>query len=208
MQENINGDCETQRKCVATGEVIPACGLVRFVRAPDGSVVPDLKRRLPGRGVWVKASYQAVSEAQKRKLFDRGFRAACRIEESLAATTGRLLEEQAMGYLALANKAGLVIQGFDKVEAALVRNKLAVLIGATDGAEDGRSKLKHKCTAPESKPAIIENFTSDQLGLALGRTNVIHAGMSGGGLTRKFVTAAKNISDYLPSSIESYKDKA
>jgi predicted RNA-binding protein YlxR (DUF448 family) len=184
------------RKCIATGKVLPAGELMRFVRSPDGEVVPDVKHKLPGRGVWVSRCHEAISDAQKRRLFDRGFKTQCRIDGDLAARTGRLLEEKALGYLALANKAGLVVQGFEKVDAAIRAGKLAVLIAASDGAEDGRSKLKQRLRACESEAVLIENFASDQLGLALGRTNVIHAGVVGGGLQRKFVEAAQNIAAY------------
>ena len=190
------GNAGAQRKCISTGKVLPSAELIRFVRSPEGGVVPDVKHKLPGRGVWVSRCREAVSDAQKRRLFDRGFKAQCRIEGDLAELTGLRLEDQALGYLALAKKAGLVVQGFEKVDGAIRNGKLAVLIAASDGAEDGRSKLKQRLRSCESEAMLIENFTSDQLGLALGRTNVIHAGVAGGGLQRKFVEAARIIADY------------
>ncbi len=189
-------DAGAQRKCIATGKVLPAVGLMRFVRSPDGEVVPDVKHKLPGRGVWVSRCHEAVSDAQKRRLFDRGFKAQCRIDGDLAALTGRRLEDEALGYLALANKAGLVVQGFEKVDSAIRAGKLAVLIAAADGAEDGRNKLKQRLRACEGEAVLIENFASDQLSLALGRTNVIHAGVAGGGLQRKFAEAARIVAAY------------
>ena len=193
---HMDSDVGAHRKCISTGKVRPAAELLRFARSPEGDVVPDVKHKLPGRGVWVSRCHEAVADAQKRRLFDRGFKAQCRIEGDLAALTDRLLEDQALGYLALANKAGQVIQGFEKVDAAIRSGKLAVLIAACDGAEDGRKKLKQRLSACGSDAKVIEIFASDQLSLALGRTNVIHAGVVGGGLQRKFAEAAQIIAAY------------
>lgn len=38
------------RTCVVTREAASPESLLRFVEAPDGTVMPDLKRSLPGRG--------------------------------------------------------------------------------------------------------------------------------------------------------------
>ncbi len=54
----------SQRTCIVTRAKLPPDELLsRFVLAPDGQVVPDLKRKLPGRGVWVQATAKAVAEA-------------------------------------------------------------------------------------------------------------------------------------------------
>ena len=108
-----------ERTCVATRTVRPADELIRFVRAPDGAVTPDLKRALPGRGVWVTGSAEAVRLAVKKKAFARGFKEAVSVDPELATQVDDLLERQALSMLGFANKAGRVICGFAKVEAAL-----------------------------------------------------------------------------------------
>ena len=188
---------ESHRKCIATGDVLPQTALIRFVRAPDGTVVPDLKHKLPGRGVWVRATGTAIAAALSRKAFDRGFKEKCLVDGGLAQLVQRLLEDRALGYLALANKAGLVVQGFEKTSAALVADKLCVLIGARDGAEDGRCKLKQKVTGHSLDVKVVEIFDSAQLSLALGRTNVIHAGLIQGGLARKFKNSADSVASFM-----------
>ena len=110
---------ELERLCVATRTVRPVADMIRFVVGPDGEAVPDLKRKLPGRGVWVTATQDALSDAVKRKALARGFKREVRLPADLVARTEQLLERAALDALAMAGKAGLVATGFTKVEAAL-----------------------------------------------------------------------------------------
>src|SRR5262249_1827720 len=115
------------RTCIATRTVHPAEELIRFVVGPDGTVIPDLKAALPGRGVWVLASIDAVSHAVAKRAFTRGFKREVRVAPDLAAQVGALLTDRAREALALANKAGAVVTGFAKVEAALAARPLALI---------------------------------------------------------------------------------
>src|SRR5215471_13934487 len=107
-----------QRLCIATRKTRPVGELVRFVAGPDGAVVPDIKRRLPGRGVWVTARRRIVEEAVRRRAFGRGLKADVKASTDLPDELDRLLEHSALNSLSITHKAGLVIQGFGKVEAA------------------------------------------------------------------------------------------
>ena len=130
--------------CAVTRAVRPIGELIRFVVAPSGEVIPDLKRKLPGRGLWVSASRQTVAEAVRRNQFGKGFKRDVRAAPTLAADTESLLERSAIEALAMAAKAGQVISGFSKVEGALqqqARTPVAALIHAADGAPDGIRKL-------------------------------------------------------------------
>lgn len=186
----------SERTCIVTRKVMDPDQMIRFVCAPDGSVVPDTRRKLPGRGVWVSSKHAAVAEAAKRKLFLRAFRKPCQIHEDLAEQLDGLLEKAALAAFALANKAGLVVQGFAKVEAAIRSGEVAALVSASDGSADGRGKLHQLLNAAECTVPIIEEFSSQQLDLALGRTNVIHAAVAAGGLADKFVLATRRLKDY------------
>src|SRR5215510_12768896 len=130
----------TQRMCALTRQVRPIDELIRFVVAPSGDVVPDLKRKLPGRGLWVSASRQVVAEAVRRHQFSRGFKRDVRVAPTLAIDTENLLSQSAVEALAIAAKAGQVVSGFAKVEAALTPRQGGVavraLIHASDGAAD------------------------------------------------------------------------
>jgi predicted RNA-binding protein YlxR (DUF448 family) len=172
-----------ERLCVATREVRPTSELIRFVVGPDGAVVPDLKQKLPGRGVWVTATRAALEQAVKRKAFARGFKREVRVPADLAEATEGLLQRAVLDALAMAGKAGLVPNGFTKVESALGHGHVLALIHASDAAPDGVRKLaaaQRRSQGAESAILAIEAFTSQQLDLALGRANVIHAALLAG----------------------------
>ena len=123
-----------ERTCIVHRQEMDEAALLRFVCSPDNHVVPDIRRKLPGRGVWVSLSREAVAEACRRKLFARALRTSCAADESLPDQVEQLLERDAIGLLALANKAGLVTQGFGKVEDAIGRGTVRLLLAASDGA--------------------------------------------------------------------------
>jgi uncharacterized protein len=185
-----------ERLCIATRQVRPVGALIRFVIGPDGVVVPDIKRRLPGRGAWVTARRHAVAEAVRRRLFSRAFKAEVRVSPGLTDEVERLLELSALNGLSIAYKAGLVVQGFAKVEAAVASGPVAALVRARDAGEEGGRKLAHafrsragsgvegKTEANEEK--IVDAFTSAQLDLALGRLNVVHAALLAGRASETF----------------------
>jgi len=175
---------EPERTCIVTRAAQPAAGLIRFVLGPDAQVVPDLKQKLPGRGVWVTARSDLVRDAVQRRLFARAFKAEAKAPETLADDIGRALREDLRQSLSLANKAGAVITGFEKVEAAIAEKPLAALIHAAEAAEDGRRKLQSQLRkrlgdAISSFP-VIQALSNDELSLALGRSHVIHAALVAG----------------------------
>jgi len=173
---------ERERMCVATRTVRPVTDMIRFVIGPDGEAVPDLKRKLPGRGVWVTATQDALSDAVKRKALARGFKREVRLPADLVARTGELLERAALDALAMAGKAGLVATGFTRVEAALAREKVVALLHAAEAAADGVRKLDAALRRRlEHDPIVtIGILTSAQLDLAFGRPNVVHAALLAG----------------------------
>jgi uncharacterized protein len=178
-----------QRLCIATREVRPVGELIRFVVGPDGTVVPDLKRRLPGRGVWITARRHFVEEAVRRRAFGRAFKADVRVSHELADELERLLEQSALNALSVAHKAGLVLLGFAKIEAAIAAAPLVALIRARDAGEDGGRKLAaafRRRTGDAAEGKIVDAFTSAQLDLALGRLNVVHAALLAGQASETF----------------------
>lgn len=166
--------------CIVTREVRPVDGLIRFVLDPGGVVVADLKRKLPGRGVWVSASREKVAEAARRRLFAKAFEAPVAVDPGLADAVAARLAELALGSLGLARKAGGVVLGAGKVEAALAKGEAIAVIHAADAAPDGIRKLDAAARRGGRDPLVIRPFTSSQLGLALGRSNVIHAALLAG----------------------------
>ena len=179
----------SERLCAATGEVTPVAEMIRFVLAPDGSVVPDLKRRLPGRGIWITATRPALRNALARKAFARSFRREVRVAGDLVDSTERLLEQAALDALAMAHKAGRTTIGFARVEAALGRERVAALIQASDAGQDGTRKLQATLRQrPDAENiVIITTFAISQLDLAFGRANVVHAVLVAGPETEAFL---------------------
>lgn len=173
----------TERMCIVTRQVRPVDDLLRFVAAPDGTVVADLKRTLPGRGVWLTATAETVRDATRKRLFQRGFRDPVRVSPELADAVAEQLSRTALAALAMARKAGEMVAGFGKVEAALKQGGVLVLLHAADGSADGTRKLTalaRKTGAADKEPADIRLFTSAELGLAFGGPPVVHAALLAG----------------------------
>jgi predicted RNA-binding protein YlxR (DUF448 family) len=188
----------TVRMCAVTRQVQPIDELIRFVVSPQSEVMADLKRKLPGRGLWVTASRQVVAEAVRRNQFTKGFRRDVRVAPTLAADTEALLVRSVVDALAMAAKAGQVVAGFSKVEGALAQRQgqsaIHALIHASDGAADGIRKLdaivrQNAGNGDESRPfPVVTALTSEQLDLALGRSNVIHAALLAGPASKSFLS--------------------
>jgi predicted RNA-binding protein YlxR (DUF448 family) len=180
----------TERACAVTGTVKPVDEMIRFVLAPDGTPVADLKRRLPGRGIWITATRNALQTAIARKAFSRGFKRDVRVAPDLAEATERMLEQATLDALAIVQKAGKVAIGFGKVEAALAGGEAAAVLHAADAAPDGVRKLeavRRRADDGAGKIPVIERFTAAQLDLALGRSNVVHAALLAGRETKAFL---------------------
>ena len=186
---------ERERMCVVTREVRPVADLIRFVVGPGGEAVPDLKSKLPGRGVWVTATHDALAEAVKRKTLARGFKRQVRLKGDLVEQTERLLESAVLDALAMAGKAGLVAVGFGKTETALAHDRVVGVIHAAEAAPDGVRKLDaaQRRLAPDGKIAVISGLTSAQLDLALGRANVIHAALLAGPASDTFLARFRRL---------------
>jgi predicted RNA-binding protein YlxR (DUF448 family) len=190
----------SERTCIVTGEKGSPAAMIHFALSPSGDVVPDLRRKLPGRGVWTKMSHAVVSEAARKQAFSRGFKAKALAAPDLAAQVDAMIEEDALQFLSILNKAGRVVTGAAKVEEAIRGGAIAALIHASDGAADGTAKLERlargRFGAQADQPARINLFSSRQLDLALGRTNVIHAALGAGEASAAFLFRARRLAEY------------
>lgn len=176
--------------CIVTRVVRDEAELIRFVRGPDGRAVPDLARKLPGRGVWVSLDRRILAEAVRKKLFSRGFAAETTLPPDLPDMVSQLLRRQVLSLLSLAKKAGEAVSGFTKVEEMLGRGRAKLLFHGTDAALDGCRKLD-KLAAPEVERIVL--FERRELDLAFGRPNVVHAAVAKGGLAEKLSAALRRI---------------
>lgn len=189
-----------ERFCALTREVKPVTELMRFVVGPAGEAVPDLKRKLPGRGLWITATREAIGDAVKRNVFSRGFKREMKVSRDLAAEVERLLAKSALDALAIAGKAGNVVTGFAKVEAALAGAGVLALVHASDAASDGKRKLnsalQRNNQSQNGEMALIEAFPGEDLDLALNRPNVVHAAVLAGPASETFLARVARLMRY------------
>ncbi|WP_299372264.1 RNA-binding protein [uncultured Tateyamaria sp.] len=177
-----------ERKCIATGEVQPKFGLVRFVVGPDAQIVPDVAGKLPGRGIYVAADRAALDKAVDKKLFARGAKQPVQVPENLVDEVERQLARRVVDLIALSRKSGRAVAGYEKVKSWLQMEEAQVLIQAVDGSGRGKTKL----STPHFG-TYIGWLTSDELGLAFGRQTVIHGALASGGLTQRVVEEANRL---------------
>jgi uncharacterized protein len=186
-----------QRHCALTRTLKPVDEMIRFVVGPGAHTVPDIKRTLPGHGLWITGTRAALEEAIKRNVFARGFKREVRVAADLPATAERQLERSVLDALAIAGKAGQVIAGFAKVEAAIDRDDLRALIHAADAAAGGKRKLDaalaRKTPEKSREIALVEGLTGAQLDLALNRPNVVHAALLAGPVSDTFLARVRRL---------------
>jgi len=177
-----------ERKCIATGEVQPKHGLIRFVIGPEGQVAPDLAEKLPGRGIWVSADRAALDKAAQKRLFSRAARQAVTVPDGLTDHVETLLAARVVNLISLARKSGGAVCGYEKVKSKLTGEEAQVLIQASDGSERGKSKL-----STPYRGDFIGWLTAAELGQAFGRQTVIHAALDAGGLSKRVVEDAARL---------------
>lgn len=192
----VNGS--RTRRCIVSGDILPEGRLVRFAIAPDGEIVPDVEAKLPGRGMWVRAERQTIEQAASKGLFSRAAGEAVKAEPGLAARTEARLVERMLGHLGLSRRAGELILGFDQVERALRGAGAAVIVAAADAAADGQRKLQAAARSAGTVPFVIGAFTSAELSLALGRSNVVHAALKSGRIAERLVFDAGRLNGFRP----------
>lgn len=179
--------------------------LIRFVAGPDGSVVPDLGRKLPGRGLWVEASRDAVDLVARKGLFSRAAKAKLNAAEDLSDMVERLLMRRCLDQLGLARREGVLISGFEKCHQALKAGRAAWLIEASDGSEDGRTKLMVAVEKSSRTVEVCGLFPSCDLGLALGLENAIHHVLPAGRRAERWSEEARRLAGFRPLLPESWR---
>lgn len=190
-----------ERRCIVTGEVRPEAQLIRFVAGPEGSVVPDIGAKLPGRGIWVSAERCALEVAIAKNHFSRAAKASLKAPADLPERVEQQLVRRIADLLGLARRAGKLVSGFDAVMRALEsRFPPALLVEASDGGADGQRKIVAKAAGRGLQPAILDSLTSAELGLALGRENVVHAALNSGRLSERVKLEAGRLKGFRPAS--------
>lgn len=215
------GARDPERRCIVTMEHRPQSEMIRFVMSPDREAVADLAARLPGRGAWVTSTRDVIADAVKKGAFSRAFKTQAKTAPDLPAQVELLLARRVLDQLGLAKRAGELILGFEQVREAIRNTTPGCVIEASDGAEDGRSKMLGLLKAvhgpdrdgpepdasgsgPEQDeqaenhrfPPVIGCFTADELGMALGRERVIHACLKSGRFAQGWMGELKRLSGF------------
>lgn len=196
MAETIHAEAEdemasaTLRRCIVTRQALEKPAMIRFVLDPEGRVVPDLKERLPGRGLWVTADHAVLTQAVAKNAFAKAARQSAKVPAGLLARVAELARREVAELLGLARKSGQLRAGFEKVQAALRDGRVRVLIAASDGAEDGRGKLAHLAG---SGVEICAPLTAAELAQALGREHAVHAAIAESGIAERIVVACRRL---------------
>jgi hypothetical protein len=186
--------------------------LIRFVAAPSGEIVPDLARRLPGRGVWIVCDKAALEKAIRTNVFAKALKRQIKVPDNLSGTLENMLVKRLAEAFAIANKAGLVTTGFAQVEALVEGGTARVLVHGSEAAAGGREKLDRKFTAiareTGRKADIVTTLSTEELSLAMGRSNVVHAALIQGGATDRLLGEAERLARYRSGSVASSSAQA
>jgi predicted RNA-binding protein YlxR (DUF448 family) len=185
------------RRCIATGESRAPEEMVRFVATPTGALVPDVAHKLPGRGMWVTASREAIAKAATKGLFSKAAKAPILIPPTLVEDVERLLVKRLQDHLGLAKRASVLVLGFQKVEEAFQDRgrKIDVLIEASDSGAADRAKLI-KWAQRVGNVCVIGCLSAEEIGLALGRESVVHAALTSHPLAARIIAEAKRLGGF------------
>lgn len=179
-----------ERTCIGCRRRAPAGELVRVVRTPESPprVVPDVQRKLPGRGASLHPERDCFTAAARRRAFSRAFRAETPVDgAALAAATAEAYRRRVAGLLVSAHRAGAAAVGTDAVREALRSGKLELLLLANDVA--GRSQ-EIEAAAERLGRRVVRFGTKADNAIPFGRAEVGVLGISSASLAEPIREAA------------------
>jgi uncharacterized protein len=177
-----------ERKCILTGEHGARGELIRLALAPDGTVLPDLRAKAPGRGAWIgvdRAELEtAIAKGKLKGALARAFKTGdISIPADLPDRIEEGLRRAAFDRLGLEMRAGTVLTGSDRIADAARRGQIHLLLHAADASEDGNRKLDQALRVGldaegEELRGVVIPAERTILSMALGRDNVVHIGLT------------------------------
>jgi len=187
---DTSGNAESkvaERSCVLTRRKGSREQLIRLALGPDGQVAPDVRARAPGRGAWISVSRDELAAAASAGKLSGALKRAFKTDDvivppDLADRTARALRQAALDRLGMEARAGNLINGAERVEAAARAGKVHLLIHAADAGEDGRRRLDQAWRTGGSealgyRQGVIFPEGRSILSIALGRENVVHVAL-------------------------------
>lgn len=193
-----------QRRCIVTGETLDRAQLLRFVVGPDGTIVPDVEGRLPGRGLWLQPRRDIVERAVLKRVFARAARRPVTMPTDLADRCEALLARRCCDALGLARRAGLAVAGFERVGEAVRRGDAALLLFARDGAEAGRRRM----VAAASGIAAASVLDASELSGVFGREMVAFVAVGPGPLCARLRIELQRLAGFRPAALSKGMDIA
>lgn len=159
------------RKCIVSKEVKEKENLLRFVADNEGRIIPDFKKKLQGKGVYVSNSKKALMEAVDKNLFAKALKLKVRAGTDLIDMVENILKKSGLEAVSLSKKAGVLVTGFEKVKEALKKDKIAFVLEAKDAGDDGHNKIVSLAKNLE----LFDLYSVEELDKVLGKTNTVHA---------------------------------
>ncbi len=187
-----------ERKCIVSNEVMPETELIRFVVDMEANVLPDIRAKAPGRGVWVGAKRELLDEAIAKRGFARGFKSQVKVPDDLTSLVEQQLRVLCLDLMGMARRSGQLVGGFEKVRSAIRAQKPGWLIEAENGSADGRNKILGLCRGVWDEVPLVGCFDDLALGKALGREHVGHVFMNSGAIATRFGLQLHRLSGFTP----------
>ncbi|MEM9331503.1 MAG: RNA-binding protein [Pseudomonadota bacterium] len=181
------------RTCIVSRTEKPLEDMIRFVTDPENNVIPDLKRNLPGRGVWITATEAYIKCAIEKGLFSRAFKKPVKATPDLTDLIKQLLKSRVSGLLSMAKKAGALTKGQHKVEEQIRKGNASLIIIATNNRGDGKQKIKSLLEKHAPQTPCVEVFTSDELDSIFGGVNTVHISLDESGITEQIRSTAEKL---------------
>ena len=211
--KNSHGHKPRERKDIASGELRDPSEMIRFAVSPDGDIVPDIFGKLPGRGIWVVATRDAVNTAVQSGAFPRAAKRKVKAADDLADIIEAGLSARVLGMLGMAKRAGQLESGFENVRSCARNEQMGVRIEASDGQPDGRSKIRvvAKAVAKELElpmPVLIGCYSSAELGKVVGRDYIVHACVHPGKMAKAIKAEVKRLAGFRELLPTEWADRA
>lgn len=181
------------RKCIVCGEVKEKEQLLRFTLTPDNQIIPDFKKKLPGKGIYVSVSKAALQKAVEKNLFAKAVKKNVKVSADLVQTIENMLKKKGLESICLAKKAGDLITGFEKVSEKIKHGKIAFLIEAVDAGADGHQKM----VAVAKDLDVFALYSVEELDKALDRVNTVHAALLKGDMASLVHTDLVRLQSFL-----------
>ena len=186
---------DKERRDIVSGKVMEVCDLLRFTVTPDNELIPDFKKRLPGKGVYVACSRSSLKMALEKKLFAKTCKKNVKLSQDLLEMVENLLRKKGLEDICLAKKAGNLLTGFEKVAEALKKDKVAFLLEAKDAGEDGHDKLLSLAKNME----VFMLYEVEELDKALDRVNTVHVAFLKNDMAKMVYNDLKKLDKFLNS---------